>query len=207
MTRFQRLLAAISSTIVLLAALGAPGVAREQSRDQLPLRLSATAVNSAGVGDGRDLRTEITITRWTTPTERSALLTRLAEGGSRGLMLALLPVPSHGRLRMPEWKGPDPHKMLLGWDLRYASQETHPDGSRRIVLGTDRYISIWESRETPRTTDYPFTLLELRIDSKGEGVGKASAAARLAVGKDKQAIELENYTSQPVMLKQIRIEP
>ena len=178
MKRFQRLLAVISSTIVLLAALAAHGAAREQSPDQLPLRLSATAVNSAGVGDGRDLRTEITITRWTTPTERTTLLARLAEGGSRGLMLALLNVPSHGRLRMPEWKGPDPHKMLLGWDLRYASQEANPDGSRRIVLGTDRYISIWESRDTPRATDYPFTLLELRINSKGEGVGKASAAAR-----------------------------
>jgi hypothetical protein len=183
------------------------GVVLAQRADQLPLRLAATAVNSTGVGDGKDLRTEITITRWTTADERAALLSKLAEGGSRELMLALTNVPSHGKLRMPEWQGPDPHKMLLGWDLRYAWQEPQADGTRRIVLGTDRYISIWESREKPGASDYPFTLLEIRLDGKGVGTGKASAAARLTVGKDKQAIELENYAAQPVMLKDIRIQP
>jgi hypothetical protein len=176
-----------------------------QSAAPLPLRMTASAANPQGIGDGKDLLAEISITQWTTPEERTTLLSTLAEGGSRALMLALVKVPSHGRIRVPGWQGPDPHKMGIGWDLRYAWHEPTAGGGHRIVLGTDRYISFWESRDDPRATDYPFTLLEIRLDSRGEGVGKASAAARISFSKDKQAMELENYNAEPVLLKQIRI--
>jgi hypothetical protein len=46
------------------------------------------------------------------------------------------------------------------------------DGGERIFLATDRYIGFWEATQRPRTVDYPFTYIELRLgpDGTGEGV-------------------------------------
>jgi hypothetical protein len=64
---------------------------------------------------------------------------------------------------------------VLGWTLHYAWNVPDGDGGQRIVLATDRYVSMWEAQNNPRTMDYPFTLVEIRLDKSGEGVGKASA--------------------------------
>jgi hypothetical protein len=200
--RYPRAIALVSLCVVTVMT-GA--LSARQAPPPLPLRLTASAANPQGIGDGKDLVAEISITRWTTADERTALLSTGAKGGSRAMMLALVKVPSHGRIRVPGWTGPDPHKMALGWDLRYAWYEAGADGGHRLVLGTDRYISFWEARDDPRATDYPFTLLEIRLDRSGQGVGKASAAARIRFEGGQQAMELENYGAEPVMLKQVRI--
>lgn len=172
----------------------------------LPLRLSAWAVNMSNIGTGRNNVIDLRITRWTTPEERTALLTAMVEKGSDDLMKGLLKLPSHGRLRIPGWQGPDPHKVVLGWDLHYAWTTPLPEGGNRIVLATDRYISFMEARNNPRTTDYPFTLLEIHLDKNGEGVGKASVATKISFDRKKNVMELENYSSEPVRLQNIKIE-
>ena len=172
----------------------------------VPLRLTACAVNMSNIGTGRNNVIDIRITRWTTPEERTALLTAMVEKGSDDLMRALLKMPSHGRMRIPGWQGPDPHKVVLGWDLHYAWTTPLPEGGNRIVLATDRYITFQEARNNPRTMDYPFTLLEIRLDKNGEGVGKASVATKISFDRKKNIMELENYGSEPVRLQQVKIE-
>jgi hypothetical protein len=172
----------------------------------LPLRLSAWAVNMSNIGTGRNNVLDINITRWTTPAERTALLTAMVEKGSDALMKALLKLPSHGRLRIPGWQGPDPHKVVLGWTLHYAWQVPDEEGGHRIMLATDRYITFWEASNQPRTIDYPFTLVEIRLDRNGEGVGKASVATKISFDRKKNLMELENYSSEPVRLQQVKIE-
>jgi lipopolysaccharide export system protein LptA len=54
--------------------------------------------------------------------------------------------------------------------------------------------------------DYPFSLIEMRINAQGEGEGKFAVATRITYNKDKQVIELENYSSEPVRLTTIRAE-
>jgi hypothetical protein len=184
----------------------APGrlAARERQFD-LPLRMSATIVNATGIGDGRNAAGLITITRWTTPEERNSLAAALNRGGTPALLLRLTTVPSHGQIRIPTWQGPDPHKMLLGWDLRYAWRESDGDGGHRIVIGTDRYISFWEAHDDPQSTQYPFTMIELRLDNKGEGVGKAAVAAKVKLTDD-NVLELENYHTAPELLLKINVQ-
>jgi len=187
----------------------APVTAREQATPPqltLPLRLSAWAVNMSNIGTGRNNVIDIRITRWTTAEERANLLTAMVENGSDALMRALLKLPSHGRLRIPGWQGPDPHKVVLGWDLHYAWSTPDPEGGHRIVLGTDRYITFMEARNQPRVSDYPFTLVELRLDKNGEGVGKASVATKISFDRKKNMMELENYGTEPVRLQQVKIE-
>jgi hypothetical protein len=74
------------------------------------------------------------------------------------------------------------------------------------VLATDRYISFWEATNRPRTVDYPFTVIDLRIGPNGEGEGKMSLFAKVIPDKESNTIVLENYGTQPVLLKNVRKE-
>jgi hypothetical protein len=200
---------ALAVSMCVLVALIGPAAravgALERQLDGLPLRLGATIVNATGLGDGRNAEGVITITRWTTPAERDSLGAALTRGGTTALLFRLLDVPSHGQIRIPGWQGPDPHKMRLGWDLRYAWRETDPAGAQRIVIGTDRYISFWEAHDDPKSTEYPFTMIELRLDNNGEGIGKADVAARIKITDD-NVLELENYHTAPELLLTVKVQ-
>jgi hypothetical protein len=81
------------------------------------------------------------------------------------------------------------------------------DGGARITLATDRPISFWEAQAQPRTINYPFTVIELRMNRDGEGEGKLSIATKISADSDKKTIYLENYSAQPVLLQHVRSEP
>jgi hypothetical protein len=173
----------------------------------LPLRLSAFAVNMSGVRAGRSTNVwDIRINRWTTPDERKNLLQTIVEDKPNDILKALTRLPDHGRMRIPGHVGPDPMKVVLGWTLHYAWTTPLDEGGHRIVLATDRYITFEEARANPRTMDYPFTLLEIRLDRNGEGVGKAAVATKITFDKKKNTMELENYGIEPIRLQSVKIE-
>ena len=163
----------------------------------LPLRLSAFAVNMSNVGPTGATRIDITIQRWSTDAERQGLLTTFAEKGPDKLLDALQDAKSVGRVNAPG---------NLGWDLRYARYHALPDGGSRIVILTDRRVEFWEARNQPRTIDYPFTLIDLRLKADGTGEGKASVATKITYNKKTNAVELENYASEPVRLNNVKME-
>ena len=171
------------------------------------LRISAWAVNMSNIGTGATAQVDFLVDRWSTEAERETLITTMLEQGQDGLLKKLRAMPSHGRMRFPAWQGPDPLHAALGWDLRYTWQTPLPEGGRRIVLALDRYISFWEQRNQPRTIDYPFTFIEVRVDKNGEGQGKMSIATKISFDKKKNVIELENYASEPVRLNKVKVEP
>jgi hypothetical protein len=43
-------------------------------------------------------------------------------------------------------------------------------------------------------------LFEIRVDKEGKGQGKVAVATKISFDKKKNAIELENYSSEPVRL-------
>jgi hypothetical protein len=65
---------------------------------------------------------------------------------------------------------------------------------------------MWEARENPRSRDYPFTLIEIHLDKDGKGQGKASVATKITFDKEKNTLELENYSSEPVRLNEVTVE-
>ena len=172
----------------------------------VPLRLSAWAVNMSNTATGANTIMDIRITRWTTPEERQGLITSFQEKKQDGLLRSLQRMPDHGRMRIPGWMGQDPYNVRLGWELHYAWHVPQPDGGYRLVIATDRYIGFWEQREQPRTIDYPFTFMEIRIGKDGQGEGKMAVAAKLYFDKDNNNVVLENYSSEPVRLNQVKIE-
>jgi hypothetical protein len=92
----------------------------------------------------------------------------------------------------------------IGYDLHYANQMPGEDGGRRIFIATDRPIGFWEAANRPRSFDYPFMFIELRMNGEGRGEGKLSLATKVTSSDDGKYVELENYGAQPVMLTEVK---
>jgi hypothetical protein len=162
----------------------------------LPQRFIAFAANLSNIQMGPRAQTiQIEITRWSTDGERDRLLTVLKEKGEKALLSELQKMPKVGSFRTPN---------SLAYDLHFARQHPFGDGGRRIFIATDRYVNFWEVANQARTLEYPFTLIEMRLDNHGEGEGKLSVATKVTQEEDQ--LVLENYASQPVMLKQVKQE-
>ena len=148
------------------------------------------------VATGANAQVDINITRWSTEAERQKLITTFVEKGPNKLLDALQDQKPVGYFKLPN---------RLGYDLRFARQIPLEDGGRRIVILTDRPISEFEAREQPRTMDYPFTLIEVRLKKDDTGEGKISVATKITLNKKDNTVELENYQSEPVRLNNLRV--
>jgi len=195
--------ALIAGTFVV-GIMGAPA-AQAQTNDE-KLEISAFAVNMSNIATGSNAQVQITINAWSTAEERERLITTVLEKGSDALLRELQKTPVKGRFRIPTARQPDPHHLSLGLDLHYAMQTPLEDGGRRIVIATDRYIGMQEARSQPRTIDYPITLIEIRVDKDGNGQGKMAVATKISFDKKKNQIELENYSSEPVRLQNVKVK-
>lgn len=181
-------------TALMFAAFGAAGWAAAQTHGS-PEEFSAVAIASDEFGAGAD-RVLIRINRWSTESERERLVTTLQKQGSRALLMELQDLRSVGTIRTPD---------SLAYDLRYAHQAPAADGGRQIVIATDRPISFWEAANNARTLDYPFTVIQMLFGPDGKGKGTMSYATRIrAYGK---IIELENFSTAPIMLNEIEASP
>jgi hypothetical protein len=160
----------------------------------VPERFTSMAVN---MNRGGTATVDIAVTRWSTEAERTQLLTTLREKGPEKLLETLQRMPRVGYIRSNGG---------LGYDLHYAHQVKGQDGGERIVIATDRRIGFWEAANQPRSIDYPFTIIELRLNADGEGEGKMSLATKITEDPDKHVITLENYELQPVLLQSVRRE-
>jgi hypothetical protein len=184
------------AALALYAAFGAqvPGVSAQKVREDF----TAFAIN---MNSGpRTATIDIRIERWSTDAERQALLSILVEEkdkykANQALLKALQRMPKAGFIRTPD---------RLAWDLRYARQNPMDEGGRQIVVATDRPVGFWEARNQPRTMDYPFTLLELRLNKEDKGEGKMLAGTQIFIDPKTKNLVLENYGQQPVRLNEIR---
>jgi hypothetical protein len=140
----------------------------------------------------------IDIDRWSSEEERAKLLAALVQGGQQALLDALQRTPRVGTIRTPD---------KLSWDLHYAHEVPGEDGGRRIYLATVRRIAFWEAAYNTRSLQYPFTLIELRLAKNGKGEGKMSYATKIVATADGKHIELEDYTTQPVLLEEVKAQP
>ena len=152
---------------------------------------------AASLGTGASAVVEIGISRWTTDEEREKLLTALQEKGPDELLSQLTKMPPVGYIRRTG---------SLSWDLYYARQRQLGNGSRQIVLATNRPIRFREVVSGRRSRDYQLTVVELRTDASGKGEGKLVPKARVTWDRDARAIQIENYDALPVELLSVTSE-
>jgi len=185
----------------LAVAIGAGAVALQaQGRETFTGMLAQVS----GPAQGATGTLQITVDRWSTPEERKAYLEAIVEGrdektleGKQRYLLAMMEDSRgdkrNGFVRFPR---------TLGWDLTYAWQ--FMDGSTRVIrLATNRPVAFIEARNSYRTMDYPFGLIELRLNEKGEGEGVVYQAASVTIDKD-GVLQLESYGIGPQRLLGVR---
>jgi hypothetical protein len=97
---------------------------------------------------------------------------------------------------------------VAGYSIKYAWHTPLPDGSERIVVASDRrlgaYTNAWKTAPQAPETDYPFTLIELRVGSNGSLEGKTSLVGKIAVDNDAKTVALENYNAAPVVMQNVK---
>jgi hypothetical protein len=179
---------------VLFMLLAVVGYAQTNGQ---PERFTANAVSlSPEYGTGQRI-VEINVDRWSPNAERERLVSTLQTKGPNELLKQLQKNKPVGRIRTPD---------SLGYDLRYAQQTPLPEGGRMIVIATDRPIGFWEATQRPRSIDYPFTVIQMKLDREGNGSGTISYATRI-VAHENNVIELEDFATQPIMLNNIKSQP
>jgi hypothetical protein len=160
-------------------------------------RFTAFAVDIGHPGKTFAGQVEIVVERYSTDAEAEKIMQVLLEKGPETLLETIQSMPRVGYFRTPN---------SIGYDIRFARKVPGEDGGEVISMMTDRYIGFWEAVNRPRTIDYPFTLIELRIGADGRGEGKMSLATKIIVEKKKNTIVLEDYKSQPVLLTNLKRE-
>lgn len=198
-----------SGALAGLAGLAAAGlllVLSVDARDEGPAAVHesyrARAINIAGIGIGGVSSPTATavvnfdITRWSTDSERSAMLEALASKRQR-LADVLRKMEPVGRVRITG---------RLGRDLYYARELVQGD-QRVIVLATDRDLQFFESANRTRSSEYDIMIIELVLDKEGNGQGAAYLATKVGLNKAKDEVTVESFTNKPVMLTDVtRVE-
>lgn len=161
-----------------------------------PLRFTAFGVNMQG---GMSGTLDIGIERWSSDAERKALLDQVAgtsvkRSDQDKLVRVLQDIePRTGFIRTAR---------RVGWDLKYARENILPDGTRQIVIVTDKPVSFFAAANSTRTMDYPFTLIEMRFP-KGADKGEGKLLAQTSISAKDGRLELEIYGQEPTRLTQI----
>jgi hypothetical protein len=175
----------ISAGLIVAALVGTSRPAGTQA--QHLEQFSAFAVNLQGARPGDRSMSgviQITIDRWSSEAERNTLIDAFDSKGQDGLLRELERMKPTGYIKLPN---------TLGYDLRFAREVPNPDGGRRIIVGTDRRMTMSEEVNRPITTDYPFTIIELRVNKANVGQGALSALTKIKTNKKEGTIELEAY--------------
>jgi hypothetical protein len=140
---------------------------------------------------------DITINRWSSDAERDQVVNAIVEAGQPKLLSVLQNLPPIGSIHLPG---------TVGWNLRYARHGGEQDGRDRIFILADRPVSFGELRDRPRSMDYPFAVIDLRIGSNDRGEGHLYFGAKVSVAPKTGALTIETYGIQPIMLNGVKRE-
>jgi hypothetical protein len=179
-----------------IAAISVAAISLDVSAQTMgsPERFRATAMN---INNGRAGNIDITVNRWSTDQQRDALMAVVEQKGPDKLLDALQDMPVVGHFGAPG---------NLSWDIHFARRMPLPEGGERVVLITDRRINFWEAANQPRSIDYPFTFIDIRLNRDGEGEGKMSLATKVIYNKKDDMISLENFETSPVLITNVKRE-
>jgi hypothetical protein len=96
---------------------------------------------------------------------------------------------------------------ISGYMVRYAVKLPDPNGGERIILVTDKRLGRWNNFWKPAAADpsnYEFSVIELHLDAKGDGEGKASLTGKVHLDNTGKILVLDDYNSSPVVLRGVK---
>jgi hypothetical protein len=81
----------------------------------------------------------------------------------------------------------------------------------RVILITNRRLGalndLWKPAGPGQSTTYDFSVIELRVNAKGDGEGKASLTGKVAPDSAAKMVALETYDALPVVLRSVKSRP
>ena len=225
-------LIAVAPTIAIVLT---PAAGRLASADvALSLRATVTglpAEASAKAGAATAGSLTITLSRWSTDTERVPLLAALSAPAPKPAPLPAAPPAAGGRAagrgrgRGEPPPPPSPFARLsaaikaaptlgyiwtegvTGYSIKYAWRSLAAEEQVRIVLVTDRRLNShaphWAPASAP-ASNADFTVIEMRLDAQGAGEGKTSLTTAVAIDTAANTLALDGYAAAPALLKVTR---
>jgi hypothetical protein len=169
-------------SVVSLATALLSAAAFGQNGEPAPEQYSATWVVTGGGAGGTSVPIDIHVTRYNTNAEIAEYASVLAKSGGSGLR-SVLEKQDVGQFS-PTGR--------VGTTLCVARKLTGGDATVIRVL-TLRDITFEELRNNGRSVDYPYTMLELKLDKDGKGTGAAVRAAKISFNKKKNNYEIESF--------------
>ena len=96
---------------------------------------------------------------------------------------------------------------VVGYSIKYAHRIPLPAGGERIIIATDRRLGAGTAGWKPGTgiaTDYEFTVIEIHMDSKGLGEGKASLTTKVILDNETKTPALDGYAAAPAIFQNVK---
>jgi hypothetical protein len=146
-----------------------------------PEQYSARWIVTGGAAGGANVQIDIRINKYNTGEDIKRYSDILVEGGPDRLRQAL----------EKEDVGQLSPVGRVGLPLAIARKVVQGDKTIIHVL-TARNFSFAELRNSGRSVDYPYTILELVLDKDGNGTGTAIAAAKIKFNKKSKTHEIES---------------
>jgi len=198
---YHRLISSTALALVVLALTAAPKQADAQDEKKMRNVYRARIVDMSNRQSGLAGMADFIVTRWTLPAERTMLLNTLQDKGHDAFIKAL---------RMREETGflSPQTTQVSGYGstrFRYAYQFDKEDGSKHIVIVTDRTI---RERETSREIgDYDVTLIMMDFPANSDtGTGQMYWALRVQWDKKEDKLKLDSAGgSEPLRLTEIKL--
>jgi hypothetical protein len=147
------------------------------------------------VQTGQTGRVEIVITRWSTDGEREVLKAVLKAAGNQAMTQEMQNLQQVGYIKTPE---------SMGDALMFARSNTLPDGSRQVVVATNRPISLAGSLAPGAAQKYDLSVIEMRFKKGAKtGEGKMTIAAEASIDPKTGNVQITNYMGMPSVLRDI----
>ena len=196
-TRFQVL--GILGVVLLSVATAAPAQVGQQRPEPGNVPAETFNARAFNVQTGQTGRIEIVINRWSTDGEREVLKAVLKAAGSQAMVQEMEKMPQVGYVRTPQ---------TMGDALMFARSNILPDGTRQVVVATNRPISVAGSLAPGAAQKYDLSVIEMRW-KKGDktGEGKMTLAAQASIDSKTGNVQIQNYAGMPSVLRDITAKP
>jgi len=196
----KRILALVAMTAVMIAcglvlptvtrAQGGEGNKGEGKKEDGTIKEVYTGTIINMTGRSASIGFTLELTAKTNDEEALKYLNILASGGQDDLLKAI----RKNNLGFIAATGQTRRDLLV-------VRESQVNGQRRIVAAFERWQKFFELRSGARSTDYPFSIIEIIFDAKGRGTGTFIGLAEVKMKMDKKTeqwrLEIENFGTFP----------
>jgi hypothetical protein len=201
---------AVAATVCLVME-SRPGAA---GRTGIPVvdRLVATALNLSDNHPVPVGRVDFVIERWSTPEELESL--RASKAPAMPMLDALQSVRRRaGTLFTPGLQAVGTRSRERRPQSILFAQQIDTPGGRRVVLATDKPLGFGDTIPDPKTwdgeelsSDFQFTLFDIRFGPDGVGVGKMAPESKVAYNSATKSFEIQDFGKLPERLVGVRSE-